>query len=523
MTVYPAGFTAIRGDLGEEGDLEDRTRPNVRTGTRTIKWSKLAGRPDADTGARPLSADKLGRMSPVQEDFVTVREDLPSEPRITPVQRRFALRVIDGPDVGKRIEIDASRPARVLVGQSPVCDMRLQDPLASRRHVAFEVTETGLRVTDLESTNGTRVGGLRIVEAYLAGGEAITVGSTLLRVERLQSAELPALSDAVAFNRFVGESPEIRRIYPLCERLAATDLPVVIEGETGTGKEVLAEALHERSARAQRPFIVFDCTAVPGTLIESALFGHERGAFTGAVMHKRGVFEEAHGGTLFIDEIGDLPIELQSRLLRALERSEIQRVGSSKWQRVDVRIIAATRRDLDREVQQGRFRDDLFFRLAVGRVELPPLRRRRGDIALLARHFWRELGGRDTPPAALIGRLEGWSWPGNSRELQNAIARYLVLGELSLGDGDVRADQGNGSSSGVRFDLPLPLARQAAIEEFERQYLEHVIARYDGNVARAAEASGIARRYFQLLRARYRKSSGESDGPSGSRSDNEPT
>jgi two-component system response regulator HydG len=301
----------------------------------------------------------------------------------------------------------------------------------------------------------------------------------------------------------------MRRLYPMLARLAASAVPVVIEGETGTGKELVAEALHEMGPRADGPFIVFDCTAVPPNLLESALFGHERGSFTGAVQQKKGVFELAHGGTLFIDEIGDLDSALQPKLLRALERSEVSRVGSSRWEKVDVRVIAATRRDLDREVQLGRFRDDLFYRLAITRIELPPLRRRSGDVAFLARHFWRELDGAKQPlPIALFQRYEEYPWPGNIRELRNAIARRLALGDMVDTPGlapPSRAAPPRGDDvieAILAENLPLPRARQRMVDEFEVRYIERVLALHGGNVTHAAASSGIARRYFNTIRAR---------------------
>jgi DNA-binding NtrC family response regulator len=296
----------------------------------------------------------------------------------------------------------------------------------------------------------------------------------------------------------------MRRVYALSRRLAQSDVPVVVEGETGTGKEVLAEALHESSARAAGPFVVFDCTAVAPSLLESALFGHERGAFTGALAQRRGVFEQAHGGTLFIDEIGELEASLQPKLLRAIERGEVQRVGSNRWDRVDVRIVAATRRDLDVEVQEGRFRDDLFFRLAVGRVELPPLRRRRGDVAVLTRHFWRQIAGAARPlPVGLIERLEARSWPGNIRELQNAIARHVAVGDLPEESvAPAKSATTDPIERVLSMDLPLSRARAEVVEEFERRYVEAALDRHHGNVTRAAKASGLALRYFQILKAR---------------------
>ncbi|APR88559.1 Response regulator of zinc sigma-54-dependent two-component system [Minicystis rosea] len=424
----------------------------------------------------------------------------------------FALTVIEGPDLGKTFLVAPSQALRVLVGQSPACDMRLGDRTVSRRHAAFELADARLRVTDLQSTNGTFVQGLAIVDAYLQGGEVVRVGATTIRVDRVAGAGEPALPAAGRFGRLLGASPPMRRIYPLCERLAAASVPVLIEGETGTGKEVLAESLHEMGPRAARPFIVFDCTAVPPNLVESALFGHERGAFTGATDARRGVFEEAHGGTLLLDEIGDLELPLQAKLLRAIERGEVQRVGGNRWIKVDVRVLSATRRDLDREIQAGRFRDDLFFRLAVARIELPPLRDRSGDVTLLARHFWEHLAPRTTPfPRDFAERLEAYAWPGNVRELHNAVARRVALGEAApipsvraLGEATPPSAWGADVMEAIlALDLPLTRARERLVEAFERRYVQRVLAAHDGNVSAAAAASGIARRYFQILRARH--------------------
>ncbi|WXA81583.1 sigma-54 dependent transcriptional regulator [Pendulispora rubella] len=324
----------------------------------------------------------------------------------------------------------------------------------------------------------------------------------------------------------------MRRLYPLCERLAGSNVPLIIEGETGTGKEVLAESLHDQGPRAREPFTVFDCTAVPPNLVEAALFGHERGAFTGATELRQGVFEQAHGGTLLIDEIGDLELELQAKLLRAIERSEVRRIGGKQWVRVDVRIIAATRRNLDEEVAAGRFRDDLFYRLAVARLELPPLRARTGDIRLLASHFWNRLAGSKVPIAEdFVAQLESYSWPGNVRELQNTVARRVVLGDLMGGEAIAppssrslrsatpievtapnpkppsrsQSDPGDVIADVIACGLPLPRARERVLEAFERRYVKHLVDKHRGNVARAAAASGVALRYFQVLRARTKR------------------
>jgi len=279
----------------------------------------------------------------------------------------------------------------------------------------------------------------------------------------------------------------------------------VIEGETGTGKENLAESLHQSPG----PFVVFDCTAVSASLVEAELFGHERGAFTGAVTSRPGMFELADGGTLFLDEIGDLALALQPKLLRAIERREIRRVGGQKSITVNVRIIAATRRNLDREVEEGRFRDDLFHRLAVARIELPPLRERTGDVGLLARLFVEQLGG---PPTLLtkdmLSRLEAYSWPGNVRELRNSIARLIALGEIHLNAPDEQpADPVKGGDPDwiaqlLEEDLPFPIARRRCQELFEQRYVDRLLEKHGGSIGRAAEASGVSERYFRLVRAR---------------------
>ncbi len=437
---------------------------------------------------------------------------------VAPLEGAFVITVADGPDKGRSTTLDETHASRLLIGQSPACDLRLTDREVSRRHAALEIAAGGLRIVDLGSTNGTFVDRVKIREAELLGGEIVRVGSTVLSIEHESSAPVAALTTAGRFGKILGASREMRRLYPLCERIAASAVPVILEGETGTGKEVLAESIHEMGPRAAAPFVVFDCTTAPPSLVESEIFGHERGAFTGAVAQRRGVFEQAQGGTLLIDEIGDLDLALQPKLLRAIERGEIRRVGGDKWIKVDVRVLAATRRDLDREVQAGRFRDDLFHRLAVARVELPPLRHRSGDVALLARQIWRDLGGdeRRLPPDVLL-KWQDYEWPGNVRELRNAVARQLALGDLADLE---RGSFGEPSSSDtgrvpttpaadpiervIALRLPFVQAREKLMQEFERRYVERVLSDHGGDVATAAAASGIGRRYFQMIRARTR-------------------
>jgi two-component system response regulator HydG len=431
-------------------------------------------------------------------------------PAPTAAVRRFNLEVVEGGPAGASFVIDGASASRSYLGKSPGCDIQLDDPKVSRRHAALELAGEALRVLDLDSTNGCRVNGVTVKDALLRGGERLQVGDTVLRVTAGE-ARLLALPAETRFGGVLGASPQMRKLYPVCKRLAASAVPVVIEGETGTGKELLAEAMHAQSARAAGPLVVLDCTTVPPSLIESALFGHVRGAFTGAVASVPGVFEQAHGGTLLLDEIGDLDLALQPKLLRAIERAEIRRVGGDRWIKVDARILVSTRRDLEREIQEGRFRDDLFFRIAVGRIELPPLRSREGDVALLARHFWKELSGDADLPYDLLLKLERHHWPGNVRELYNAVARWVALGEVALADaGAAPAGQREASSLDAFVDevlaagLSLPNARQRLVDAFELRYLERAVALHNGNVSRAAGAAGIARRYFSLLRARHK-------------------
>ncbi len=424
----------------------------------------------------------------------------------------FVLRVTEGVDKGRSLSIRGDEPSPLLIGKGPTADLQLNDPTVSRRHLSAEIERGKLRIVDGGSLNGTRIDNLRIVDAYANGGEHVRIGGTVIFVERVASAAKSIAPGASSFARVVGASPAMRRLYPLCERLAKSDVPVIIEGETGTGKEALAEALHEAGPRASGPFVVFDCTAVPPNLVESELFGHEKGAFTGATSARKGVFELADGGTLLVDEIGDLELSLQPKLLRAVERSEIRRVGGSKSIRCNVRLLAATRRDLEREVQLGRFRDDLFHRLAVGRIELPPLRKRREDIPLLVKHFWEAMGGPAEGPSP--SALEAWSratWPGNVRELRNAVARRLALGDLDAAQtGDVDDQSTTNADTPeieniLALDLPYPRARRMVLATFERRYVARVLAACGGSVVAAATAAGIARRYFQQIRDRYPK------------------
>jgi two-component system response regulator HydG len=442
------------------------------------------------------------------------------EPRSASMRETLRIEVIEGPDAGASLVLSPTSPLRVLVGTGPACQLKLTDATVSRRHLAFEPSQGRFRISDLGSRNGTFVDGVAIVEAFIAAGQILRCGSTALRVDSQPVASGDALPSRMRFGRTLGASEAMRRLFPLCERLAASRVPVLIEGETGTGKEVLAESIHEQSGLSG-PFVVFDCTTVAPSLLEAELFGHERGAFTGALATRPGVFEQAMGGTIFIDEIGDFDMALQPKLLRAIDRGEIRRVGGKDTIKIDARILAATRRDLDREVAAGRFRDDLFHRLAVGRIELPALRERKGDVSLLARAFVEQLAAPpDTLTADVLLRLEDYAWPGNVRELRNAVLRRVELGELppaTSARAPDREGEGQRAPSSVEtpdavFDgwvdellaekVPFPIARRRVQERFERRFVERVLQAHGGNVSKASIASGIARRYFQIVKAR---------------------
>ncbi len=452
---------------------------------------------------------------PTAGEFPTTQHPEAGVPTVTALR----LTVIEGPDEGKSFLIDPASPQRVLLGSSPACEIRLTDPAISRRHAAIEPIGRRCKVTDLGSTNGTYIDGVGVVEAFIRGEEVIRCGSSALRVDAEGYAEgAPAKPPAVRFGRVLGVSEAMRRLYPLCERLATTRISVLIEGEAGTGKELLAESLHDESGAAG-PFVVFDCSAAAPSQVEAELFGHVRGAFSGAATDRPGAFEQANGGTLFIDELGDLDLALQPKLLRAIERGEIKRVGAQQTSRVDVRVLCATRRDLDREVAAGRFREDLLRRVAIARVELPPLRDRKGDISLLARHFGNQVSGRpDALPADVLARFEDYPWPGNVRELYSAVARRVALGDAQLGE-----DEASGPSSSatpedgagfpsveqmIKDGVPFPIARRRALDAFEKRYVEKILELHGGSVAKASAASGLARRYFQVVKARAKGAAG---------------
>jgi transcriptional regulator with GAF, ATPase, and Fis domain len=340
--------------------------------------------------------------------------------------------------ISEGLPSDQGRSARILggpafIGRDPGCDLVLDDRNVSRRHVRIEMSAMGVAVEDIGSTNGIEYLGRRIERATLGFGARIKVGDTAIDLLPLRHDTSLPLARRDRYGELLGGSLPMRRLYTLLEALQASTVPVLLQGETGTGKELAARAIHENSPRATQPFVIIDCGTVPDGLMESELFGHKKGAFTGATADRAGVFESAHSGTVFLDEFGELPLNLQPKLLRVLETGQLRRIGESRTRQVEVRIITATKRNLEQEVADGRFRDDLFYRVAVVRIDMPPLRERREDIPLLASSLAHRLGlPRDQQLAPeLMESLLHRTWPGNVRELRNVVQQAMAFGQLA--------------------------------------------------------------------------------------------
>jgi transcriptional regulator with AAA-type ATPase domain len=410
--------------------------------------------------------------------------------------RAARIGVQSGAGAGTTVRVD--RPTFV-IGSGEGVDLKLRDPTVSREHLRLALTPDGIVARDDGSKNGTWLGGSRITEVLLTTDTTLLLGTTRIGIfVDARPVAIPVSNDP-RFGAAVGVSPAMRHVFALLERLAPTDVTVLLEGESGVGKEMLARALHERSRRAEGPFVAVDCGAIPAGLVESELFGHERGAFTGAVAERDGLFAQAQHGTLFLDEVGELPLEMQPKLLRVLERREIRRVGGrSEPQGVDVRIVAATNRRLGEAVKTGSFRADLFYRLAVARVTVPPLRDRPEDIEPLARAFLRAASGdaRAELPADIGAIFRAYGWPGNARELRNAVERYARLG---LRDASVLLDDRDAPTGVELSHMPYHEARRVMLERFERAYLPAVLSRAGGVISRAAEMASVGRASFYRM------------------------
>ncbi len=446
--------------------------------------------------------------------------------------RKSRLVVLEGPDEGRELLVSKEQ---VTVGRSTVCDLTLTDSSVSSQHFIVEADGNGYVLRDEGSTNGTFYGDIRLREIYLRPGTVFRAGNTVLKFEPTRDIVTIELSERDRFDQVIGQSVAMREIFANLERVAPSDLSVLVQGETGTGKELIAQAIHNFSGRKKQPFVVLDCSAIPRDLIESVIFGHEKGSFTGAVQQHKGLFEQADGGTIFLDEIGELDLGLQPKLLRVLENRELKRVGGDRTIKVDCRVVAATNRDLRQMVTEGGFREDLYFRLSVMQIGLPPLRRRPDDIPLLVEHFLdranerrreRALGPMQISPEAMKTLMER-QWPGNIRELKNVVERATSLGEgpvltrrdLMLGGDSSPFGGGFGAPwgaaptvtepapaagpgdlvFGVDIDESFKDAKQQLLDMFEAIYLGRLVERHQGNISQSAKAAGLTRYHLREL------------------------
>jgi transcriptional regulator with GAF, ATPase, and Fis domain len=386
------------------------------------------------------------------------------------------------------------------VGTHSSNDLVLQDPAVSRFHCRLVREEGAWRVRDWGALNGTRLEGVRIRDADLPPEATLTIGDSTVRVRAVAPAEqvVPMIP---AFGQLAGTSVPMRKLFALLEKIGPSDINVLIEGESGTGKELVANEIVQRSPRAAKPFVVVDCGAISPSLVESELFGHLRGSFTGADRDRVGAFEAADEGTVFLDEVGELPVELQPKLLRAIEAGEIRRVGETRPRKVNVRVVSATNRDLEREVNRGGFREDLYFRLAVMGVRVPPLRERLDDLIILVRVFLQALGVPDEErlfTAAVLVEMARHDWPGNVRELRNYVERSVVLQKAGPA---IRRTSGVTAGATLQFDISVPfkIAKDGAIDTFERGYLTALLEAAGNNMSKAARMAGMDRMYLHRL------------------------
>lgn len=383
-----------------------------------------------------------------------------------------------------------------VLGAAPGCDVVIDEPTVSRRHVELSLVPEGVAVRDLNSRNGTFFLGQRIERAVLAPGSEISVGSARVRLELGALTDIASDTDADNYRGMLGRSVIMLKLFAILRRLEGSLVNVLVEGESGTGKELVARAIHQGSSVASGQLVTVNCGALDRELVKSELFGHRKGAFTGANESRAGAFELADGGTLFLDEVGELPLDVQPVLLRVLEAREVTRVGENVAKPVRVRVIAATNRNLDQARANGTFREDLFYRLAVVRLELPRLAQRRRDIPLLARQFALSAGATQLPDEFLAS-LEAHDWPGNARELRNAVEAFLAIGMLP----EPAPSPALSGALDSWLNPALPYARQkdALVATFTRQYLEKLLEHTGGNQSEAARISGLERSYLGKL------------------------
>jgi len=396
------------------------------------------------------------------------------------------------------------------LGSYPSNDLVLSDPLVSRFHCRLARGNSGWTMSDNGSLNGTRLDGVRVRDADLPLPDChIELGDSVVRVRELGPGAVASVPQSSSFGELYGESLLMRRLFGVLEKVSGSDATVLLEGESGTGKELVATELERRGPRAERPFLIVDCGAISPNLIESELFGHAKGAFTGADRRRIGAFEAADGGTIFLDEIGEMPLDMQPKLLRAIEAREIRRAGENEPRKIDVRVIAATNRRLESEVNRGGFREDLYFRLSVVTVRIPPLRKRLGDLPLLVRVLLRSMNAEDathlfTPE--VIADMQRHDWPGNVRELRNYVERTVVL-EQAAPASERRplstSPPAKSAPAPVDLSVPFKVAKEKVISEFEQRYLAALIEDAGGNISKAARQARMDRMYLYRLLQRY--------------------
>ncbi len=440
---------------------------------------------------------------------VSVRSDVDIATRAAGARAGGNLTIVAAVLSGTHKGLTKPMGGRMRIGKAQDNDLVLTDDTVSRHHCELIRSPEGIHIRDLDSTNGTRVDGTRVREAMVQPGSVVKVGEVeiSLRPSTQKIEVLP--SDKPQFGTAIGQSLSMRTIFGVLERIAPTDATVLLEGETGTGKDVLARSIWQASQRAPKPFMVVDCGAVSYSLIESELFGHERGAFTGAVSSRQGAFELADGGTVFLDEIGELPLDVQPKLLRVLETREFRRVGGNKTMHTNVRVIAATKRDLLREVQAGKFREDLYFRLAVVPVTVPPVRSRREDIPLLVTHILKASGATEMNVAPeTLQALAAHDWPGNVRELRNVLERAVYMAQ-AVGSRELSVIALPGSAAPIDTAFvfePGKSYRDTRAKydgEFEKRYVKWLLGRHTGNVSAAAREAKMDRKHLHDMAKKH--------------------
>jgi len=427
---------------------------------------------------------------------------------------RATATVIEGPDLGLAFPL-SERTTRV--GKSKECDIVLTDKAVSKAHLEMSLEGSSVRLKDLNSTNGTYIGKTQVIESLVPAGTVVRLGRTRLHLRPDDTSVMLSPSTADHFGELYGSSVAMRQVFAVLERVAGKDVNVLIDGETGTGKELAARALHQHSGRSSGPLVVLDCSAVAPELVESQLFGHRRGAFTGAMQDRAGVFEGARGGTLFLDELDSLPLDLQPKLLRVIETRQVVRLGEFETRPVDVRLIAACGRSPEAAVGREELRRDLYFRLAVVRLTMPRLRDRLEDMPLLLRTLLDRIGGEhiivEDGPA--ITRLKQHPWMGNIRELRNVLERAMLLApphatgldQLPLRLSPVMTAEGRPAAAGLSeasLSLPYKEAKEEAVAAFERQYLKAALARNGANLSKTARDVGLTRHHLRKLLRQHR-------------------